>query len=177
MRLVWKQGTSKSLDSLSSLYNIHPYVHIYTHICMYIWFSIYVCIGVIASSLHQTHAIWQQATRQSSSLLIYSNKICFNETFYGCPAWSNTLLNIISYWFYPSISHWLYIRVYIYIIIYHYIPVYPTDIPLISHWYPRPPCWNVLECTRASIVEPPFFVFELSWSHGIQIWKPKELIV
>ena len=107
-------------------------MHIYIHICMYIWFSIYVCIGVIASSLHQKHAIWQQATRQSSSLLIYSNKICFNETFYGCPAWSNTLLNIISYWFYPSISHWLYIRLYIYIIIYHYIPVYPTDIPLIS---------------------------------------------
>ena len=71
----------------------------------------------------------------------------------------------------------IYTCIYIYIIIYHYIPVYPTDIPLISHWYPRPPCWNVLECTRASIVEPPFFVFELSWSHGIQIWKPKELIV
>ena len=122
---VWKQGTSKSLDSLSSLYNIHPYVQICIYI--YVWFSIYVCIGVIASSLHQKHAIWQQATRQSSSLLIYSKKICFNESFYGCPAWSNT-----SIWLsYHIGSIQVYPTGYIYIN-YIYISLYPS----ISHWYP-----------------------------------------
>lgn len=104
---VWKQGTSKSLDSLSSLYNIHPYVHIYmymvSNICMH-WCK---CLILVPKTCNLTTG--------------YPPKLIITHLF------KQNMFQLNILWLSRMVKH---------ITEYHIILVLSQYIPLISHWYP-----------------------------------------